>query len=137
VYDTGIAVTAFGGGNIIEDPNLFYAVALVQPGHTPEEAEKALIEEFERLKREPITEHELQRAKNQFARDYIVNRETNQEKAMQLAHATVIHKDVKTADGEFEIFQGLTPADVQRVARSSFAPETRLVLTILPKPGSK
>ena len=31
-------VAAFGGGNLIEDPNLFYAVAIVQPGHTPEEA---------------------------------------------------------------------------------------------------
>jgi len=133
VYDTGIAATAFGGGNIIEDPNLFYAVALVQPGHRPEEAEKALIEEFERLTREPVTEHELQRAKNQFARDYILSRETNQEKGQQLAHAVVIHKDVKTADGEFDIFQGLMPADVQRVARTYFTPESRLVLTILPK----
>ena len=26
VYDTGLALTAFGGGNIIEHPNLFYAV---------------------------------------------------------------------------------------------------------------
>lgn len=138
VYDTGIAVTAFGGGNIIEDPSLFYAVALVQPGHTPEEAEKALIEEFDGLRREPITEHELRRAKNQFVRDYILNRETNQEKAMQLAHAVVIHKDVKTADGEFEIFQGLTTADVQRVARTYFTPDTRLVLTIQPKaPGGR
>src|SRR5262245_42517465 len=31
VYDKGIALAAFGGGNIIEQPNLFYAVALVQP----------------------------------------------------------------------------------------------------------
>ena len=133
VYETGIAVTAFGGGNLIEDPNLFYAVALVQPGHSPEEAEKALIGEFDRLKSEPVTEHEIQRAKNQFARDYILSRETNQEKAQQLAHAAVIHKDIKTADGEFDIFQGLTASDVQRVARTYFTPETRLILTILPK----
>jgi len=133
VYETGIAVTAFGGGNIIEDPNLFYAVALVQPGHTPEEAQKALIEEVDRFRREPVTEHELERAKNQFARDYILSRETNQEKAQQLAHAAVIHKDVKTADGEFDIFQGITPADVQRVSRTYFTPETRMILTILPK----
>ena len=26
VYDTGLALTAFGGGNIIEHPNLFFAV---------------------------------------------------------------------------------------------------------------
>src|SRR5712691_11144234 len=69
VYDTGIALAAFGQGNIIEDPNLFYAVAILQPGHTPEEAIKALIAEFDRLKAERISEHELQRAKNQFARD--------------------------------------------------------------------
>jgi zinc protease len=133
VYETGIAVTAFGGGNIIEDPNLFYAVALVQPGHTPEEAQKALIEEVDRFRREPVTEHEVERAKNQFTRDYILSRETNQEKAQQLAHAAVIHKDVKTADGEFDIFQGITPAEVQRVSRTYFTPETRMILTILPK----
>ena len=28
-------VAAFGGANLIEDPNLFYAVAIVQPGQTP------------------------------------------------------------------------------------------------------
>src|SRR5438034_7051733 len=33
----GMAVAAFGQANLIEDPNLFYAVAIVQPGHTPEE----------------------------------------------------------------------------------------------------
>ena len=38
VYDKQLAVAAFGGANLIEDPNLFYAVAIVQPGHTPEEA---------------------------------------------------------------------------------------------------
>ena len=33
VYETGLALSAFGGGNIIEHPNLFFAVAIVQPGH--------------------------------------------------------------------------------------------------------
>ncbi|HVG56518.1 MAG TPA: pitrilysin family protein [Vicinamibacterales bacterium] len=132
VYDKQMAVTAFGQANIIEDPNLFYAVAIVQPGHTPEEAGNALIAELDRLKSEPITPHELQRAKNQFARDYILGRESNQQKAMQLAHAIVIHKDVRTADGEFEIFQSLTAADVQRVAQTYFRPENRLVLTVMP-----
>ncbi len=138
VYDDGIALAAYGGGNIIEDPNLFYAVAIVQPGHTPDEAANALIAELDRLKAEPISDHELQRAKNQFARDYIVGRESNQQKAAQLAHAAVIHGDITTADGEFEIFQGITPADVQRVARRYFTPENRIVLTLMPaaRPGA-
>lgn len=136
VYEKGIALAAFGGGNIIEDPNLFFAVAIVQPGHTTGEASAALIAELDRLRAEPVSPTELQQAKNQFARDYILGRESNQNKAEQLGHAVVIHNDIKTADGEFEIFQNLTTADVQRVARTYFTPENRIVLTILPK-GSK
>jgi zinc protease len=137
VYETQIAVAAFGGANLIEDPNLFYAVAIVQPGHTPDEAINALIAELDRLKAEPISDHELQRTKNQFARDYIVGRETDQQKASQLAHAVVIHHDVTTADGEFDIFQNITTADVQRVARTYFTSENRLVITLMPaKPGA-
>jgi zinc protease len=135
VYDKGIALAASGDANIIEDPNLFYAVAFIQPGHRPEEAIDALIAEFDRLKAEPIAERELQRAKNQFARDYIVGRESNKDKALMLAHAIVIHHDVKTADGEFDIFQKLTTADVQRVARTYFTAENRLVLTLVPGAG--
>jgi zinc protease len=92
----------------------------------------ALIAEFERLKSEPISDHELQRSKNQFARDYIMGRQSDQQKAQTLAHAIVIHNDIKTADGEFDIFQGITVADVQRVARTYFRAENRLVLTLMP-----
>jgi zinc protease len=132
VYDKQMAVAAFGNANLIEDPNLFYAVGIVQPGHSPEDVTKELIAEVERLKTEPISDHELQRAKNQFARDYILSRESNQQKATHLAHAVVIHHDIKTADGEFDIFQNISVADVQRVARTYFRPENRLVLTLLP-----
>jgi zinc protease len=136
VYEKQIALAAFGGGNIIEDPNLFFAVAIVQPGHTTDEAANALIDELDRLRTEPVSAAELQQAKNQFARDYILSRETDQQKAEQLGHAVVIHNDVRTADGEFDIFQNTTAADVQRVAKTYFTPENRLVLTILPK-GAK
>jgi len=45
----------------------------------------------------------------------------------------VIHHDIKSADGEFEIFQGVTAADVQRVANDYFAASNRTVLTLLPE----
>ena len=135
MYNKRLALTAFGSSNITEDPNLFYAVAVLQPGRTAAEAEKALIEEFEKLKREPISAGELQRAKNQWARDYILSRETIQEKAMHLAHAAVIHNDIGTADGEFEIFMNVTTADIQRVAKTYFTEANRVVLHVLPKEG--
>ena len=132
VYDKQLAVAAFGSANLIEHANLFYAVAIVQPGHRPDEAVDALIAEFERLKTEPISAHELQRAKNQFARDYILGRESDQLKAGVLSHAVVIHNDIRTGDSEFDIFQNLGVGDVQRVARTFFRPENRLVLTLMP-----
>jgi zinc protease len=132
VYERQLAVAAYGEAHIIEDPNLFYAVAIVQPPHTPDEAADALIREIERLKNEPVTDRELQRSKNQFARDYVLNRESTQQKALQLAHAVVIHHDIRTADGEYDILQNITVADVERVARTYFTAENRLVLTVLP-----
>jgi zinc protease len=133
IYNKSIAVSAFGSGNITEDPNLFYAVAILQPGQKPETAEQALIAEFEKLKREPVSDNELLRARNQFARDYILGRESNQEKAMHLAHAAVIHNDIATADGEFDIFSNVSVADVQRVARTYFNENNRVVVYIMPK----
>jgi zinc protease len=108
-------------------------MAIVQPGRQPDDVINALIGELDRLKAEPISANELQQAKNQFARDYILGRESNREKAQTLGHAVVIHDDIKTADGEFDIFQNITTADVQRVAKTYFRAENRVVLTIMPK----
>ena len=137
MYKRRIALTAFGSGNITEDPNLFYAVAMVQPGQTTAAAEQALVGEFEKMIKEPANPVELQRAKNQWARDYVVGRESNQDKATFLAHAAVIHNDLNTADAEYDILMNVTAADVQRVARTYFTPNNRVVIHIVPKGGTR
>jgi zinc protease len=137
VYEQQMAVATFGEANLIEDPNLFYAVAIVQPPHTPDEVMKELEAQIDRIKTDGVTDEELNRAKRQFARDYILGRETVQQKALQLAHAIVIHDDVRTADGEFDRFQNVTVADVQRVARTYFTPESRMLLTVRPGPATR
>ncbi len=130
VYDKQLAVAAFGGANLIEDPNLFYAVAIVQPGRKPEDAINALIAELDRLKREPITDRELQRTKNQFARDYIL--EPRVEPA-EGAAARARRGDPQRHHDRGRRVRHLPEhhgrADVQRVARTYFTPENRLVLT--------
>jgi len=136
VYDKQMALAAFGEAKLIEDPNLFYAVAIVQPPNRPEAVLKELQTQIERVKTEGVTAAELARAKRQFARDSILGRDTVQQKALHLAHALVIHDDIKTADGEFDLFQNVTLADVQRVAKTYFTPESRMLLTILPRAGA-
>jgi predicted Zn-dependent peptidase len=135
VYETGLALTAFGSSSFLEQPGIFSAVALVNPGKSPDEVEKALIAEFDKLKTDGISERELQRAKNQFARDYIVSRLSIKEKASQLGHAEVIQKDMESADGEFDTFQKVSLDDVRRVARKYFVPEGRMVMRIMPRGG--
>lgn len=137
VYEQGLALAAYGGGNLAEHPNLFFAVAIVQPGFTPLQAEAALAVELDRLRTEPVTERELTRAKNQVARDYILGRTTVEQKAQALGHAAVIHKDPASADAELELFQALTAADIQRVAQTYFTPEGRLTIRIVPEGPKK
>ena len=135
VYDTGLALTAFGSSSFLEQPGIFSAVALVNHGKSADQVEKELIAQFDRLKTEGITERELQRAKNQFARDYIVSRLSIKEKASQLGHAEVIQNDMASADGEFETFQQVTLEDIRCVARKYFVPEGRMVMRITPRGG--
>jgi zinc protease len=135
VYDKQMAVAAFGEAKLIEHPNLFYAVAIVAPGRRPEDVQKELVAQLDRVKTEGVTAEELSRAKRQWARDYILGRESVQQKALHLAHAVVIHNDIKTADGEFDLFQKVTVADVQRVAKTYFTPQSRMLLTVMPRGG--
>jgi zinc protease len=135
VYEKQVALAAFGQAKIIEHPNLFYAVALVQNGHTPESVLQLLLSEVDRVKTEGVTELEVTRAKRQFARDYILGRETVRQKALHLGHAVVIHGDIRTADGEFDLFQNVTAEDVRRVANTYFTPQSRMVLTVM-RPGA-
>ena len=133
VYDKRLAVAAFGNANILEDPNLFYAVSIVQAGESLQAVEQEMLAQFDSLKTDGATAHELERAKNQFMRDYIIGRETDEQKAIHLAHAAVIHNDIRTADSEIDIFLNLQTSDIQRVASTYFTEKNRTVLYIVPK----
>ncbi len=133
VYEKQIALAAFGEAKLIEHPNLFYAVAVVDRGQQPDNVLKELQAQLDKVKTEGVTAAELERAKRQFARDSILGRETVRMKALHLGHAIVIHNDIKTADGEFDLFQNVTQADVQRVAKTYVTPQSRMLLTIMPR----
>ena len=97
VYESGLALTAFGSGNIIEHPEPVLRGRHRPAGPVARRGGEGADRRVRQLKAEAITDRELQRAKNQFARDYILSRETIQQKASHLAHAVVIHEDM--ADG--------------------------------------
>ena len=95
-----------------------------------------LIAELERLKAEPISDHELQRTKNQFARDYILSRESNQQKALQLGargRHSPRHQDRRRRVRHLPEHYRRPTCSASRAPISR--PENRLILTILPSNG--
>ena len=80
VYKDQIAVQAAGYGNFTEDPNLFWAFAIMNPGHPPADGEKAIVAVLDSLKAAPVDATELQKAKNQEISGFILQAGTRMKK---------------------------------------------------------
>ena len=78
VYDKQIAVQADSSGNFTEDPNLFFVFAVMNSGHPPGPRRKQVEAELNRLKTELVSDADLDKAKNQILRDFILSRQTVQ-----------------------------------------------------------
>jgi len=132
VYKDQIAVQSAGFGNFTEDPNLFWAYAIMNPGHAPADGEKAVVAILDGLKNQPVSRNELQKAKNQEISGFILGRDTDEQKAVALAGATVIGKNPDLVNTELERYLKVTPEDIERVAKEYFVPQRATFLTIKP-----
>jgi zinc protease len=132
VYERQIALYAGGDyDNISADPNLFYVYAGVMPGKTPEEVEAALLAEIERFKASPVTDDELQKAKNQIEAAFIMGRDSNFNQAMQLGQFESI-ASWKLLETYVDRIRAVTKEDVMRVAKEYFSADNRTVGTLIP-----
>jgi len=132
VYKQQIAVQSAGFGNFTEDPNLFWAYAIMNQGHTAEEGEKAVVAQLDLLKSNPVEAKELEKAKNQEISGFILGRGTDEEKAEALGAAAVLGKNADLANVELDRYLKITPAEIERAAKDYFVPEHATVLLITP-----
>ncbi len=132
VYKDQIAVQAAGFGNFTEDPNLFWAYAIMNQGHTAEEGRKAVVAVLDELKTKPVEAREFDKAENQEISGFILGRNTDEEKAVALGAAAVIGKDLDLVNTELGHYLKLTPADVQRAAAEYFVLQHATVLLVKP-----
>ena len=137
VYKDRVAVQAVGFGNFTEDPNLFWALAIMNQGHTNEEGEEAVLNILNGLKTEPVDAKELEKAKNQEISGFILGRDTDEEKAIALEDATVIGKNTDLVNTDLDRYLKVTPEDIQRVAKEYFVARHATVLLISPEAGAK
>lgn len=132
VYKAQIAVQSAGFGNFTEDPNLFWAYAIMNQGHTADEGQKAVVAVLDQLKAEPVGAKELEKAKNQEISGYILGRDTDEEKAVALGAAAVVGKNPDLVNTELDHYLKMTAADLQRVAKEYFVPQRSTVLIVTP-----
>ncbi len=134
VYEQQMALNAGGEYSYFStDPNLFWFYATALPGQTPEALERALVQEVERLKTEPVSATELERAKNQMEASFVFRQDSVYNRASLLARFEVIG-GWRLRNQFIPTIRAVTAADLQRVARTHFPEERRNVGVLLPIP---
>ena len=114
------------------DPNLFWLSGRPARGVSIEALERALLEELERVKTEPVTEEELERAKNQIEASFVWGQDSIYSRASALGRFELM-RSWRLLDEFVPLIRGVTAADIQRVARAYFPPDRKTTGILLPE----
>jgi len=115
------------------DPSLFYLSADLLPDKEVAEVEKALDQEMERLKKEPIGERELEKAKNQLEAAFLYGQDSLFYQAMLLAQHEISF-NWRAVDDYIPSIRKVSAEDIQRVAKQYLIPDNRTVGILIPLP---
>ncbi|HEY2993786.1 MAG TPA: pitrilysin family protein [Methylomirabilota bacterium] len=133
VYERQLALEAGGDYSYFSlDPNLFWFYATPLPGQTPQTLEKELLAEMEQLRKEPVGEEELQRAKNQIESGFVFQEDSVHRRAALLARFELIGGYAQK-DQYLDKIRAVSAADLQRVAKQYFGEDKKNVGILLPK----
>jgi len=111
----------------------FYSNATLRPGVKTEDVEKVIYDEIERLKKEPIADWELQKAKNTTRRNLINGLQSSLSRAVIIGQYTVYYNDPNLINTRLDKVAAVTKEDVQRVANKYLADTNRTVVITMPK----
>ncbi|MFQ5432375.1 MAG: M16 family metallopeptidase [Nitrospinota bacterium] len=134
VLEKGVAVSVsgFGAGGALYD-NAYALHITPRAPHTTEEVEEALYEELNRLKEEPISDHELQKVLNNMEAGYIRKLRSNSGLAYYLSDYESITGDWRYMVRYLDEIRKITPADVMEAAKKYLVKTNRTVATLVPK----
>jgi zinc protease len=111
----------------------FYTNAILRPGTKTEDVEAAIYAEIERLKKEPIADWELQKAKNTTRRNLVNSLQSSLSRAVTIGQYAVYYNDPGLINTRLDKVAAVTKEDVQRVASKYFADTNRTVVVTMPK----
>jgi zinc protease len=114
-----------------------YSNATLRPGVKTEDVEAVIYAEIERLKKEPIADWELQKAKNTTRRNLINQLQTSLFRAILLGQYTVYYNDPDLINNRLDKVAAVTKEDVQRVANKYLLDTNRTVVITMPQAKAK
>jgi zinc protease len=133
VDDLELATECRGSVTPFRDPGLHEMWVALRPGKAARQALKVLDAEVDRLRAEPPTDAEVDKAKNRYELGFLNGMETAGGKAEQVGFYETVLGDAGLIFQRLEEYRRVTPEDVQRVARRYLDRSRRTVLHVLPK----
>jgi zinc protease len=126
----------FAGGQlmVLEDPGMLIVFGVHLAPEQGARVEQALLEEVDRLAREPVRDEELVKAKNQITARFVFGLEGVEGLAAQLGSSKVLVGDARAWVDDYDRILAVTAADVMRVARAYLRREN-LTLVVIPPAG--
>ena len=117
LIDPNLAISADASKGFFHDDALFTATALLAPGVTHDRVERTLLAEFEKLKKDGVTNAEVESAINKVLAALAYGRDGSFAIAGQINEAIAVG-DWTLYSGLLEKLKTVAPADVQRVAQT-------------------
>jgi len=111
----------------------FYSNATLRPNVKTEDVEAAIYAEIDQLKKEPIADWELQKAKNTTRRNFINNLTSSIARAITIGQYTVYYNEPNLINTRLDKVAAVTKEDVQRVANKYLVDTNRTVVITTPK----
>ena len=112
-------------------PNLFAVFAAPRHPHTAAELEKAILQELDRLKNEPVSEEELQKIKNQMQTTFLRQLNSNTKLAYWLSYGQSLFGDWRYLPQRLDAYDKVTAEDIRRIAEKYLTSRNRTVATLL------
>jgi zinc protease len=113
----------------------FRFTATLSPGKTMPELEAAIWDEIEKIKKGPIADWEIEKARNQARRQLVGNLQGSLSRAISMAQDALFFNDPGRINSRPQRIAAVTAADVQRVATTYLVPERRTV--VITNPAAK
>jgi predicted Zn-dependent peptidase len=127
VKEKKIAVSVYTRRSREKYPSLFILHIVPAKGHTTEECEQATYAEIEKLKTEPVTAEELQKAKTRSRANLIRQLDSNRGLASELTFYEVITGDWRNLFKQLDKIEQVSPEDIQHIANEYFTSKNRTV----------